>query len=139
MARLYHECGVAADEKFWGKIGPQFSALHPILDNLCHSIELALKSYLKKNGLSFSDRDTHSIKKLFTRCRQTAAEKNEAFPLIDRDFLDVLTDFNVNKVTRYGERPEKLRRPLFTHTDQLAQDLLEKIDAPTVSEMGGAQ
>jgi hypothetical protein len=135
-ALLYHECAVAADEKFCGAFGVQLSALYPVLDNLCHSVELSLKAYLKSKGLPFNERNTHSIKSLYKNCKKIAAEAQEDFPHIETDFLEVINDMNVNKVLRYGERPERLRRPLFMPLDEFAKALLNKISAPKLSELG---
>jgi hypothetical protein len=134
-ARLYHECAVAADEKFCGAFGVQLSALYPVLDNLCHSIELSLKAYLKSKGVPFKRRNTHSIKILYKCCEETAAAMREDFPSIEAELLEVLNDMNVNKVLRYGERPERLRRPLFIPLDELAETLFNRISAPKISEL----
>jgi hypothetical protein len=134
-ARLYHECAVTADEKFFGAFGWQLSALYPVMDNLCHSVELSLKAYLKYKDVPFNERKTHSFESLSKNCEKTAAEMQEDFPYSETNFLKVMNDMNVNKVLRYGEHPELPRLPSFLPLDELAKALLNKNSAPKLSEL----
>ncbi len=78
-AREYLDAALAADDVIGHRKGYKIVAPPPVLFLVAHSIELALKSYLKHTGMSL--REIRGLSHNLLDCWQEAIEKGVEFPL----------------------------------------------------------
>lgn len=150
-ARLYYECAVAAHERLadckWalrehGELH-EFRLVHftlyPIFNGLCHAVELALKSYLKSNGVSPGERHGHKIRDLYKKCAEEAKSSNRSFPQFNSDLLNAVHDCHAGAVFRYAEQPKEPRLPRYLNLKEMVETLLRRLDSPEFINLGSRQ
>ena len=136
-AKLYMECALAADDKIGVLPGFEIHAPYPVMSNVAHAIELALKSYLLANGVADIKQFGHDLVAAFNACKGTAGPDNKHLGAIDVRLLEIVSDIHQNMTLRYGQ-PSKLGRlPVFGPLNDLANHCLKLCGAPTRQELWG--
>ena len=136
-AKLYMECALSADDVIGRMPGFEIHAPYPVMSNVAHAIELALKSYLLSNDFKDIRSLGHDLVKAFDQCKELTDGENDHLNAIDTDLLEIISDVHQNMTLRYGE-PSKLGRlPVFGPMQEIADHCLRLCSAPTRADLWG--
>ena len=133
-AREYFDAAIAADNAI-GK-GYKIHAPPPVMFLVAHSIELALKAYLRDQGLSVDDlrERGHRLEECWQLAIKHGVEDHVQLTKEDLSVLQLISDLHASTELRYIQTGFK-RLPVFGPLQQLARKLLDTI-CPLVGYRG---
>ena len=127
-ARDYFDAAIAADNVIGHRPGYEIFAPHPVMFLVAHSIELALKAYLRHKG--FTVQQLQNMGHDLTECwRVATTEGIEGHITLTQEELGVLgliSHLHVSTQLRYIETGFKTY-PVFGPLESLARKLLDAI------------
>jgi len=127
-AREYFDAAIAADDVIGRRKGYEIVAPPPVLFLVAHSIELALKSYLKHSGMTL--REIRGISHNLLDCWREAVEKGvEEYVTLNEEDLGVLgliSDLHVSTELRYIQTGFK-KFPVFGPLQVVTEKILNGI------------
>lgn len=127
-AQEYFDAALAADDVIGRRKGYEIVAPAPVMFLVAHSIELILKSYLRKAGLSLNDLKgiSHNLMDCWGVCCNNGIQ--EVVNLDDEELgvLGLIADLHVSTELRYIQTGYKTF-PVFGPLESLAKKLLQAI------------
>lgn len=130
------ECALAADDVIGTLPGYEIHAPYPVMTNMAHAIELALKSFLLSKGFDDVKMLGHNLVRAYNEC--LSIEPQNAILLgMDVSLLEVISDIHSSMTLRYDEPSEFGKLPVFGPMEELADQCLELCNAPSRNEIWG--
>jgi hypothetical protein len=102
-SREYFDAALAADEVIGRRKGYEIVAPAPVMFLVAHSIELALKSYLRHKGQSLEDLRSvgHNLMACWTACDTIGIAEIVDLDAKELDVLRLIADLHVSTELRY--------------------------------------
>jgi hypothetical protein len=127
-AREYFDAAIAADDVIGYRPGYEIVAPAPVMFLIAHSVELAMKAYLRHTGQSLSNLKSigHNLIDCWSTCRKNGIL--EILELNDDDLgiLHLIADLHVSTELRYIQTGWK-NFPVFGPLEALARKILDAI------------
>lgn len=127
-AREYFDAAIAADDVIGNRKGYEIHAPPPVMFLVAHSIELALKAYLRHQGFSVNDlrRQGHCLSECWRLATERGVEDHVQLTREDLGILALISDLHASTQLRYIQTGFK-EFPVFGPLEELAQKLLDAI------------
>ncbi len=127
-ARDYFDAALAADDKIGHRKGYERVAPAPVMFLVAQSIELALKAYLRAEGLSVDQllMIGHNLVECWRAATDNGIEAHVALTKDDLEVLALISDLHTSTQLRYIQTGFK-RFPVFGPLEELAKKLLDVI------------
>lgn len=127
-AREYFEAALAADDVIGKRKGYEIVAPAPVMFLVAHSIELALKSYLRHTGQSLLDlqRIGHDLKDCWGACCDNGIRSLVDLDAEELRVLELIADLHASTELRYIQTGYK-NFPVFGPLEALGRRILNAV------------
>jgi hypothetical protein len=127
-ARDYFDAAIAADDVIGNRTGYEIHAPPPVMFLVAHSIELALKAYLRHQGFSVNDlkKQGHRLDECWRLAVENGVENHIQLTEDDVEVLGLISDLHASNQLRYIQTGFK-QFPVFGPLQELAKKLLDTI------------
>jgi hypothetical protein len=127
-ARDYFDAALAADDVLGKREGYEIVAPAPVMFLVAHSIELALKAYLRFTGVSIDDlkKVSHNLIECWQCAVDRGVKKHVILTEEDVDVLKIISDLHASTELRYMQTGYKTF-PVFGPLESLAKKLLDSL------------
>ena len=131
-AREYYDAALAADDVIGHRAGYEVAAPPPVMFLVAHSIELALKAYLKHTGMSLDKiiKLGHNLVKCWNKAKERGVGELVELTEEDLGVLGLINDLHVSTELRYIQTGFK-QFPVFGPLQVVTEKILDGI-CPTV-------
>ena len=127
-AKDFFDVALAANDVIGKRKGYEITAPIPVMFLIAHSIELALKAYLRYAGTSLDDlkKLSHNLCECWLKAIDSGIEKYVTLTKEDLGVLKIISDLHTSTELRYIRTGFK-RFPVFSSLEVLARKLLDVI------------
>ncbi len=127
-AREYFDAAIGADDAIGHRNGYEIVAPPPVMFLVAHSIELALKAYLRDQGLTVEEleRIGHDLCECWRVATDNGIEAHVALTQEELGVLGLISDLHASTQLRYIQTGYK-QFPVFGPLQVLAEKLLDAI------------
>lgn len=127
-AREYYDAAIAADNAIGHRDGYEIVAPAPVMFLIAHAIELALKAYLRWNGVDTDDlkKVGHNLEACWTASCKHGVIEHVTLSTEEIGILGLISDLHSSTELRYIQTGYK-RFPVFGPLQQMSAKILDTI------------